>query len=396
MIIEPKVRGFICTTAHPAGCQANVVEQIHAIKQKPQFSGCKNALIIGASTGYGLASRIAAAFGAGAATLGVIFEKGASDKRTATAGWYNTAAFEQQAKHAKLYAKTINGDAFSDAIKKQAIEIIKQDLGKIDLVIYSLASPRRTHPVTGVTHSAVLKTVGAPFANKTVNTMTGEITTIEIPPATDEEINNTIAVMGGEDWELWIEALREANVLTPNVTTVAYSYIGPLMTYPIYHHGTIGLAKQHLEKTAKAMHQKLSYQGGRALVAVNKAVVTQSSAAIPIVPLYISLLFKVMKQQQIHEGCIEQIYRLFHEHLYGNSITDSAGRIRLDDLEMREDVQNEVSRRWQQISTDNLANISDIEGYRQEFYKLFGFGIQSVNYQKEVDPVVAIPSIGVE
>lgn len=391
MIIKPKSRGFICITAHPEGCAQNVQEQIDYVRKHGPIEGPKKVLVIGASTGYGLASRIMAAFGTGAATIGVFFEKSASENRTATAGWYNTAAFERKAKEAGLYSKSINGDAFSDEIKKQTIETIKKDLGQVDLVIYSLASPRRTHPVTGESFSSVIKPIGKDYTNKTVDFHTGMITDVTIQPATEDEIRQTVAVMGGEDWEMWIEALQSAGVLANVATTVAYSYIGPELTHAVYREGTIGRAKDHLEASAKIISRRLEELGGRAFVSVNKALVTQSSSAIPVVPLYISLLYKVMKEKGIHEGCIEQIARLFAERLYSDSlITDASGRIRIDDLEMRDDVQQKVSSLWEKVNTENIDALTDIEGYREEFFKLFGFGFESIDYDKDTDANINI------
>jgi enoyl-[acyl-carrier protein] reductase / trans-2-enoyl-CoA reductase (NAD+) len=392
MVIQPKVRGFICTTAHPVGCARHVEEQIEYVKSQGQISGPKKVLVIGASTGYGLASRIVAAFGCGAATVGVFFEKPASDTRTATAGWYNTAAFEKAAREAGYYAKSINGDAFSDEIKQQTIDLIKQDLGQVDMVVYSLASPRRTHPKTGETFSSVIKPVGKTFTSKTVNVHTGEVSEVSIEPATEDEIRQTVAVMGGEDWEMWIHALNEAGVLAPGAVTVAYSYIGPELTWAVYRDGTIGRAKDHLEATARKLDEYLKGIVGSAYVSVNKAVVTQSSSAIPVVPLYISLLFKVMKDKGLHEDCIHQMYRLFKERLYGQGPVpvDEKGRIRIDDWEMRSDVQEAVASRWNELSTDNLEQLSDIEGYRKDFYKLFGFGLDGVNYEEDVNPNVQL------
>ncbi len=390
MIIQPKIRGFICTTAHPTGCAKNVTDQIEYVKSKGKKEGPKKVLVIGASTGYGLASRIAAAFGYGAATIGVFFEKPGTPNHTATAGWYNSVAFTREAAQAGLYAKSINGDAFSDQIKNETIELIKKDLGTVDLVVYSLASPRRTHPKTGETFSSVIKPVGKPFQNKSVNFHTGEVTQVSLDPATDEEIHQTVQVMGGEDWEWWMHALREANVLADGVNTVAYSYIGPELTKAVYRDGTIGRAKDHLEATAGKLTDYLQPIGGHAYVSVNKAVVTQSSSAIPVVPLYISLLFKVMKEKGTHEGCIEQMHRLFADKLYTGKETelDDQGRIRLDDLEMRDDVQDEVSKLWATVTSDNLASLSDIEGYREEFMKLFGFGLHGVDYEADADPIM--------
>jgi enoyl-[acyl-carrier protein] reductase/trans-2-enoyl-CoA reductase (NAD+) len=392
MVIQPKVRGFICTTAHPVGCARHVEQQIEYVKSQGKINGPKKVLVIGASTGYGLASRIVAAFGCEAATIGVFFEKPASDTRTATAGWYNTAAFEKAAREAGLYAKSINGDAFSDEIKQQAIDLIKQDLGQVDMVVYSLASPRRTHPKTGELFSSVIKPIGKTFTSKTVNVHTGEVSEVSIEPATEDEIRQTVAVMGGEDWEMWIHALNEAGLLAPGAVTVAYSYIGPELTWAVYRDGTIGRAKDHLEATAHKLDEYLKAIGGSAYVSVNKAVVTQSSSAIPVVPLYMSLLFKVMKEKGLHEDCIHQMYRLFRDRLYagGTVPVDDKRRIRIDDWEMRNDVQDTVASLWKQISSDNLEQLSDIAGYRKDFYKLFGFGLDGVNYEEDVDPNVQL------
>ncbi|KAB8033693.1 enoyl-ACP reductase FabV [Fluviispira multicolorata] len=395
MIIEPKVRGFICTTAHPIGCAQHVQNQINYVKNNPKIVGAKKVLVIGASTGYGLSSRIATAYGNGAATIGVFFEKPAEGARTATAGWYNTAAFENAAHKDGLYAKSINGDAFSDEIKQKTIELIKQDLEKVDLVVYSLASPRRTHPKTGENFASVLRPIGKTYSEKSINPMTGEIKEVSIEPAADGDIENTIRVMGGEDWEMWMDALQNAGVLSENAITVAYSYIGPILTYPIYREGTIGKAKEHLEKTAAIITDKLQKIGGRAFVSVNKAVVTQSSSAIPVVPLYISLLFRIMKEKKLHEDCIEQAYRLFSENLYANHEikTDKKGLIRIDDWEMREDVQSEVSKLWEKVNSENITDYSDLAGYRNDFYKLFGFALPDVDYKAEVEIKIDIPSI---
>lgn len=389
MIVKPRVRGFICTTAHPVGCAKNVTEQIDYVKKQPKVKlGPKKVLVIGASTGYGLASRIVSSFGAGADTLGVFFEKPASRGRTATAGWYNTAAFEKEAQANGFYAKSINGDAFSHQLKEQTIEQIQRDLGKIDLVVYSLASPRRIHPDTGEKFSSVIKPIGNSFTNKTVDFQTGKVSEVTIEPATEEEIRQTVAVMGGEDWELWIHALRKANVLAEHAKTIAYSYIGPDITHSIYRTGTIGRAKDHLEATALKLDQYLQDQvGGRAFVSVNKALVTQSSAAIPVVPLYISLLYKEMKERGIHENWVEQMYRLFAERLYtGNEVpVDEHHRIRIDDLEMRADVQQAIEEKWAKLTTENIEELSDLEGYRNDFLRLFGFGLDGVDYDQEVE-----------
>lgn len=397
MIIQPKVRGFICTTAHPQGCSEHVRSWVDYVKQQtPLARAPKKVLVIGASTGFGLASRISAAFGANAKTIVVSFERPAAGKRTASAGWYNTAAFETAASEAGLYAKSINGDAFSDEIKSQVIDLIKKDWGgEVDCVVYSIASPRRQHPKTGEMLNSVLKPIGQTYHNKTVDVMTGEVEAVEIEPATDQEIEQTEAVMGGEDWQMWIEALLKENLLAQDATTVAYTYVGPEITHAIYRLGTIGRAKEHLEATAAKLDQMLqSACGGRALISVNKALVTQASAAIPVVPLYISLLYKAMKERNLHEGCIEQMWRLFSDRLYGdNDHVDEKGRIRVDDWEMRDEVQAVVNALWSEVDTDSLESVSDIQGYRDEFYRLFGFGFSEVDYDADVDPNVTIPSI---
>ncbi len=398
MIIQPRTRGFICLTAHPEGALQTVKNQIEYVKSKGKIkNGPKKVLVIGASTGFGIASRISAAFGSDAATIGVFFEKPASEGKMGTAGWYNSAAFEKEAHKAGLYAKSINGDAFSDDIKKQTINLIKKDFGKIDLVVYSLASPRRTHPKTGISYASVLKPINQSFTNKTVDFHTGAVTDITIAPVeNDEDIQNTIAVMGGEDWKFWIEDLKNAGVLADGVKTVAYSYIGPELTFPIYRNGTIGQAKNDLEATASVLDDMLKNLHGKAYVSVNKALVTQSSSAIPVVPLYISLLYKVMKEKGTHEGTIEQMQRLFADRLYtenGNVPLDSEGRIRIDDWEMEPDVQAEVAKHWNKVTTENLSEISDIEGYRKDFFNLFGFEIDGIDYEKDTDENVNIPSI---
>ena len=398
MIIQPRTRGFICLTAHPDGALQAVKNQIEYVKSKGKIkNGPKKVLVIGASTGFGLSSRIAAAFGSDAATIGVFFEKPASEGKMGTAGWYNSAAFEKEAHAAGLYAKSINGDAFSDDIKKQTIDLIKKDLGQVDLVVYSLASPRRTHPKTGVAYASVLKPIGQPFTNKTVDFHTGVVSDITINPVENEEdIANTIAVMGGEDWKFWIEDLKNAGVLADGVKTVAYSYIGPELTFPIYRNGTIGQAKNDLEATVPVLNELLKDLHGVSYVSVNKALVTQSSSAIPVVPLYISLLYKVMKANGTHEGTIEQMQRLFADRLYtenGEVALDSEGRIRIDDWEMAEDVQAEVAKYWDKVTTETLAEISDIDGYRKEFFNLFGFELEGVDYEKDTDENVQVPSI---
>lgn len=398
MIIQPRVRGFICLTSHPEGTALNVKNQIEYVKSKGEIvNGPKKVLVIGASTGFGLASRIAAAYGSGAATIGVFFEKSATEGRPGTAGWYNSAAFEKEAHASGLYAKSINGDAFSDEIKKQTIDLIKKDLGQVDLVVYSLASPRRTHPKTGVAHASVLKPIEHAFTDKTVDFHSGVVSDISIQPVTNEEdVLNTVAVMGGEDWKFWMEDLKSAGVLAEGVKTVAYSYIGPELTYPIYRNGTIGRAKDHLEATVPVLNELLKDLHGVSYVSVNKALVTQSSSAIPVVPLYISLLYKVMKEKGIHEGTIEQMQRLFADRLYtsdGQVAVDENGRIRVDDWEMRADVQKEVAELWGKANTENLEEISDIVGYRNEFFNLFGFNFDEIDYNADTEELVSVPSI---
>lgn len=398
MIIQPRTRGFICLTAHPDGALQAVKNQIEYVKSKGEIkNGPKKVLVIGASTGFGLSSRITAAFGSDAATIGVFFEKPASEGKMGTAGWYNSAAFEKEAHEAGLYAKSINGDAFSDEVKKETIELIKKDLGQVDLVVYSLASPRRTHPKTGVAHASVLKPIGQPYTNKTVDFHTGVVSDVTIAQVeNDVDIPNTIAVMGGEDWKFWIEELKAAGVLAEGVKTVAYSYIGPELTFPIYRNGTIGQAKNDLEATVTVLNDLLKDLNGVSYVSVNKALVTQSSSAIPVVPLYISLLYKVMKAKGTHEGTIEQMQRLFADRLYtenGEVALDEAGRIRVDDWEMADDVQAEVAKLWNEITTENLSEISDIEGYRKEFFNLFGFEIDGIDYEKDANENVQVPSI---
>ena len=395
MIIVPKIRGFICTTAHPEGCAKHVADQIAVVKGRGLIEkGPKKVLVIGSSTGYGLSSRIAAAFGSNAATMGVFFEKPAESDRCGTAGWYNSAAFEREAAAAGLYARSFNGDAFSDEMKATVIEAIKADLGQVDCVIYSLASPRRTHPKTGEVFKSVLKPVGETFVDKNLNTTTGVVNEVSIEPVQGDDIAQTVAVMGGEDWEMWIDALSEAGVLAPGVQTVAYSYIGPEVTWAIYKNGTIGLAKEDLERVQRVLDGKLAALGGKAWVSVNKALVTQASSAIPVVPLYISLLYKVMKAKGSHEDCVEQMDRLFRDRLYGGDPQpDEVGRIRLDDWEMTEDVQALVGQRWKEVTTENLAELADFEGYQKSFLRLFGFGLEGVNYAAETDPNVMVPSL---
>lgn len=395
MIIKPRIRGFVCVTAHPVGCAAHVQEQIDYVKaQSFTKEGPKKVLIIGASTGYGLSSRIVSAFAFKAGTIGVFFERPANNGKTASAGWYNSIAFENEAHADGLYAKSINGDAFSDGIKNQTIDLINKDMGKVDLIIYSLASPRRTDPKTGDVYKMALKPIGHSLHDKMLDTDKKMVMEDSIESATEKEISDTINIMGGEDWDLWLDALDGANVLAEGVTTVAYSYIGPEVTWPIYKNGTIGLAKEDLEKTAVKIAAKLNKYGGRAFISINKGVVTQSSSAIPVVPLYFSLLFKVMKEKGIHEGCIEQIQRLFTTKLYNGSVPelDDAGRIRIDDLEMRPDVQDEVAKLWPRVTTDNLDEISDFSGHQKEFLKLFGFGLSGTDYKSDVNPEIVFDS----
>jgi enoyl-[acyl-carrier protein] reductase/trans-2-enoyl-CoA reductase (NAD+) len=390
MIITPKVRGFICTNAHPTGCAANVHAQINYIKaQPPVDGGPKNVLVIGSSTGYGLASRISAAFGSNANTLGVCFEKPASDRKTGSAGFYNAVAFDKAARQAGLYAKTVNGDAFSTEIKVKVIALIQADMGPIDLVVYSLASPRRTDPTTGEVYSSVLKPIGQQYVSKNLNTDTLKIADITIEPASDEEIAGTIKVMGGEDWELWINALSEAGVLAQGCKTVAYTYLGDKLTWPIYGKATIGKAKEDLDRAASALNQRLSPLAGTANVAVLKALVTQASSAIPVMPLYLSILYKVMKEEGTHEGCIEQAYRLFTEGLYSTQPRlDDANRLRMDNLELRPNTQAKVEKLWDLVTEENLLEITDFKGHHSAFLNLFGFEADGVNYDVDVDPLV--------
>lgn len=392
MIIRPKVRGFVCVTAHPTGCAANVQEQIDYVKSQPAIEqGPKNVLVVGASTGYGLASRIAAAFGCNANTLGIFFERASERGRTATPGWYNSVAFEKQAKAAGLYASSINGDAFSKEIKQQTVERIKADMGKIDLIVYSLASPRRTDPETGEVYRSALKPIGADYSNKYLDTDKKSIQEATVEAATEEDIRNTVKVMGGEDWEFWIQALKDADLVSEGFKTVAYDYIGPKVTWPIYKDGTIGRAKIDLRRAKAAINESVSGLGGEAHVSVNKAVVTQASSAIPGVNLYITILFKIMKERGGHEGCIEQMQRLFADRLYnkdGSVPVDELGLIRMDDWEMEDKIQDAVTEVWPRVSTENLEELTDFEGYQTEFLRLFGFGIKGVDYEVEVDPVV--------
>ncbi|WP_375055498.1 enoyl-ACP reductase FabV [Zobellella sp. DQSA1] len=396
MIIKPKVRGFICTTTHPVGCEANVREQIAYVKAKGKLAqGPKKVLVIGASTGYGLASRINAAFGSGAATIGVFFEKPGTEKKTGSAGWYNAAAFDKAAKEEGLYAKSINGDAFSNECRDQVIELIKQDLGQIDLVVYSLASPVRKLPGSGEVVRSALKPIGEPYKSVALDTNKDVLVEAVVEPANEQEIADTIQVMGGQDWELWMNALADAGVLAEDAKSVAYSYIGTDLTWPIYWHGTLGKAKEDLDRAAHAIDAKLKARGGNAHVAVLKSVVTQASAAIPVMPLYISMAFKVMKEQGIHEGCIEQIQRLFADRLYSGqpAPVDEQNRLRLDDWELRDEVQDACREIWTRVQDDNIYQLTDYQGYKDEFLRLFGFGLAGVDYDADVNPEVSFEVI---
>ena len=388
MVIKPKVRGFICTNAHPSGCAASVKEQITYVKEQGEIAvKPKNVLVIGCSTGYGLASRITAAFGAGAKTLGVCFEKEPTIKRTGTAGWYNTASFHKEAHSAGLYAKSINGDAFSHAIKDQTIDMIKSDLGKIDLVIYSLASPRRTDPDTGETYISTLKPVGSPVVSKTFDTSKKIVHDISLEPANQDEIDNTIRVMGGEDWELWIKRLGDAGALADNCVTSSYTYIGKELTQPIYGRATIGKAKEDLDRAATALNDGYSSINLSAYVTSLKAVVTQASSAIPVMPLYISLMYKVMKSEGVHEGVIEQIYGLFNKLLLAdNPPTDDTKRLRMDGVETNDHIQGLIGDIWPSVTTENFSELGDYQGYNDDFLKLFGFGFDGVDYEADVSP----------
>jgi len=390
VVIKPKVRGFICTTTHPAGCEANVNEQIARVKQDGAIAnGPKKVLVIGASTGYGLASRITAAFGSDAATIGVFFEKPATEKKPASAGWYNSAAFDKAAKAAGLYSKSFNGDAFSNEMKAKVVETVKEDLGEVDLVIYSLASPVRKLPDTGELVRSALKPIGEVYRSKAVDTNKDILVDVEIEPANDEEIANTVTVMGGEDWELWMQALKEGGVLAKGAKTVAFGYIGTDITWPIYWHGTLGKAKEDVDRAATAISESLADISGQANVAVLKSVVTQASAAIPVMPIYIASSFKIMKQLGIHEGCIEQLNRLYRTQLFNEQADlDEANRYRMDDWELRDDVQESCQKILPAVTDENLFSLTDFQVYKDEFLKLFGFGIDGVDYDADVDQVV--------
>lgn len=396
MIIQPKIRGFLCTAAHPVGCHQDVMNQIAYVKSAGKLAdGPKRVLIIGASGGYGLASRISAAYGADAATIGVFFERPAAGKRTASPGWYKSAAFTAEAEAAGLYAKNVNGDAFSVAIKNTVIDLIKADLGQIDMVVYSVAAPARELPDGTVVRSA-LKPIGEPFEGATVDFNSGEIRSISLDPASEQEVADTIKVMGGEDWQLWIDALLEAGVLADNCITTNYTYLGSEVTWPIYYHGTIGKAKEDLDRAAKALEAPLAAVGGKAYVAVMKGLMTQAASAIPGMAIYLSLLFKAMKANGTHEGCIEQTTRLFHTQLFTGEdpVLDEAGRIRLDDWELSDEIQSEVTANWHNVTTDNLNELTDFAGYRAAFLQMHGFDFDGVDYALEVDPEVPMALVG--
>ena len=388
MVLEPKIIGGVCLTAHPDGLKKSLEEQIAFIKGKPPINMPKRVLVIGGSTGYGLATRIAAAFGAGAATLNVSFEREPTDRKPASPGWYNNKYFDQAARAAGLTAESLNADAFSHETRKVVISRIKDLFGQADLVVYSIASPVRVDPDTGIQYKSVLKPLGTTYTAKSVDFVKGTVGEANVAPAEGDEAANTVRVMGGEDWTLWIQALLDAGVLAEGAKTMAYSYIGPEVTHAVYRAGTIGAAKEHLEKTAGELNSALQGIGGEAFVSVNKAVVTRASSVIPVVPLYISLLFKVMKEKHLHEGCIEQMYRMLAEKIYGNegTVRDESGLVRMDDWEMRDDVQSAVSAKWKDVTTENLENFTDIAGFRSDFLKLHGFDWNGIDYAAEVDP----------
>jgi enoyl-[acyl-carrier protein] reductase/trans-2-enoyl-CoA reductase (NAD+) len=394
MIIKPRVRGFMCITTHPTGCEVNVKNQIDYIKSKGAIDAPKRVLVIGSSTGYGLAARITAAFGSGASTLGIFFEKPGTERKPGTAGWYNSAAFHKYAEQDGLYAKSINGDAFSDEVKEKTIATIKEDLGQVDLVIYSLAAPRRQHPKTGEVFNSTLKPVGKDITMRGINTDKEEIQEFSLDAASQQEIDDTVAVMGGEDWQMWMDALAEAGVLANGAKTTAFTYIGEKITWDLYWDGTIGQAKKDLDTKVLSIRDKLAATGGDARVSVLKAVVTQASSAIPIMPLYLAMLFKEMKKNGTQEGCIEQLHRLFTQCLYSdNPRTDEEGRLRVDELEMLPEVQSAVADAWANISTENLSELTDFKGYKEEFLRLFGFEMEGVDYDVEVDPNVQINNL---
>jgi len=397
MIIKPKIRGFICTTTHPTGCDKNIQEQIDYTKaQGPVENGPKRVLVIGSSSGYGMSSRISAAFGCGAATIGVFFEKPATERKTGTAGWYNAAAFDKKAHEAGLYSKSLNGDAFSNEAKQKTIDLVKEDLGQIDLVVYSLASPVRKLPESGEVIRSCLKPIGETYRSTAIDTNKNVIIEAEIEPATEEEVADTVTVMGGEDWELWINALNEAGVLADGCKSVAYSYIGTDITWPIYWDGALGQAKKDVDRAAAALNETLGKTGGSANVAVLKSVVTQASSAIPVMPLYLSMVFKIMREEGVHEGCMEQVFRLFNTAIAGDAgALDDSNRLRMDDWELRDDIQKKCRELWPQVTTENLFDVTDYQLYKDEFLKLFGFGVDGVDYDAEVSPLVEFDVIDI-
>ena len=400
MIIKPKIRGFICTTTHPVGCEKNVQAQIEYTKEQGKIkNGPKRVLVIGSSAGYGMSSRIAAAYGSDASTIGVFFEKPATDRKPGSAGWYNSAAFEKQAKADGLYAKSINGDAFSHEIKAKVIELIKEDLGQIDAIIYSVAAPVRKMPDTGEVIRSALKPIGETYVSTAIDTNKDVIIEASVEPASEEEVANTVTVMGGQDWELWLSALAEAGVLAEGVKTVAYSYIGTKLTWPIYWDGALGQAKIDLDRASTAIQTQLAPLNGEAYVSVQKSVVTQASAAIPVMPLYLSMVFRIMKEKGLHEGCMEQIHRLFTTQLYkadgSVATTDNERRLRLDDWELRDEVQQACTELWPTITTENLFELTDYQDYKDEFLQLFGFGIDGVDYDADVDTLVEFDCLSV-
>ncbi len=392
MIIKPRIRGFICTTAHPTGCEKNVQEQIQYVTERARIDGAKNALVVGCSTGYGLASRISLGFGCEAKTLGVSLEKEPEERRPGSAGWYNNWAFDRAATQQGLYARTINGDAFSDEIKGQVVELIRAEMGAVDMLVYSLASPVRVHPETGEMHRSVIKPIGASFESRTLKLDVlrdrCDVESVELEPANEDEINATIAVMGGDDWNRWIEALQSARVIAPQFKTVAYTYLGNELTRPIYRGGTLGKAKEHLDQTRDSINEKFGSDGVEALVAVLKAVVTQASTAIPVVPLYFSILFQAMKERGTHEDCIAHMYRMFSEQIFNaERRLDDSNRIRMDNFELNPEIQARVRAVWNEVESGNVRDLADIHGFRSEFLKLFGFGRSDVDYDAEVDPI---------
>ncbi|WP_261841444.1 enoyl-ACP reductase FabV [Aliamphritea ceti] len=397
MIIKPKIRGFICTTTHPVGCEQNIQEQIDLTKSKGAIeNGPKRVLVVGSSSGYGMSSRITAAFGCGAATIGVFFEKPATERKTGTAGWYNAAAFDKKAHEAGLYARSLNGDAFSNEAKQKTIDLIKEDLGQIDMVVYSLASPVRKMPETGEVIRSCLKPIGEVYRSTAIDTNKDVIIDAEVEPATDEEIANTVTVMGGEDWELWINQLNEAGVLAEGCKTVAYSYIGTEITWPIYWDGALGQAKKDVDRAATALNETLGKTGGSANVAVLKSVVTQASSAIPVMPLYLSMVFKIMRAEGVHEGCMDQVYRLFDSAIAGSTgQVDAENRLRMDDWELRDDIQQKCQALWAQVTSENLFELTDYQLYKDEFLKLFGFGVDGVDYDADVSPEVEFDVIDI-